>query len=154
MGVAMLKKLLDGIYRFGDWLQSPLLLVIRLYWGYKFMQSGYGKFQHIPDVIGFFQSIGIPFASLNAYMAASCELLFGGLFLLGLFARIASIPLFIVMATAYVTAHTESLITLFTKLDPSSFFEQAPFLFAYAALLVFAFGPGKLSLDHLISKRR
>ena len=35
-------------------LQSPLLLAVRLYWGWQFFQTGLGKLMHIPKVVGFF----------------------------------------------------------------------------------------------------
>lgn len=147
----MLKKLCDGAKCVGQFLQSPLLLVIRLYWGYQFVLAGYGKFQHLSDVAGFFQTLGIPMPYLNALFAASAEFACGALLLVGLFSRIVSIPLFFVMLVAYATAHTDSLVTLFTKFDPDPFFHEGPFLFAYAALLVFCFGPGKISLDYLVT---
>ena len=55
-------------------LQSPLLLAVRLYWGWQFFQTGLGKLMHIPKVMGFFTSLGIPFPAFNAYFVGSLEL--------------------------------------------------------------------------------
>ena len=38
-------------------LQSPFLLLIRVYWGWLFLQSGIGKFGHIDKVVAFFTEI-------------------------------------------------------------------------------------------------
>ena len=37
-------------------LQSPLLLVIRLYWGISFAQTGWGKLTHLDRTASFFAS--------------------------------------------------------------------------------------------------
>ena len=44
----------------GRFLQSPLLLVIRVYWGWQFFLTGKGKLEHLPRTTAFFQSLGIP----------------------------------------------------------------------------------------------
>ena len=44
-------------------LQSPLLLAVRLYWGWQFVQTGWGKMHNIVEITGFFASLNIPFPS-------------------------------------------------------------------------------------------
>src|SRR5712672_934994 len=117
-----------------DSLQSPFLLVIRVYWGWLFLQSGIGKFGHIDKVVSFFTDLGIPAPTLNAYFNASLETIGGILLILGLAARLISVPLLINMIVAYITAD--------------------PFPFLLVSLLILIFGPGKLSLDHLIAVYR
>ncbi len=41
-------------------LQSPLLLFVRVYWGWQFMVDGWGKLTHLPKVIEYFGSLGLP----------------------------------------------------------------------------------------------
>jgi putative oxidoreductase len=41
-------------------LQSPFLLLIRVYWGWLFLQSGIGKFGHIDKVVAFFTTLAFP----------------------------------------------------------------------------------------------
>ena len=41
-------------------LHSPLLLAIRLYWGWQSMQDGYGKLTHLGRVTQFFTSLNLP----------------------------------------------------------------------------------------------
>jgi putative oxidoreductase len=59
---AIYDRFVNGV----SYLQSPLLLAIRMYWGWQFYQTGLGKLQNIPKVVDFFTSLGIPFPTLNA----------------------------------------------------------------------------------------
>ncbi len=128
-------------------LQCPLLLVIRLYWGWGFAQAGWGKLMNLDRTAGFFGSLNIPLPKLNAILAGATECAGGVLLALGLFARPVSVPLIFTMGVAYATAHKEELGAIFK--DTDKFLEAPPFLFLFAALIVLAFGPGKLSLDAL-----
>ena len=131
-------------------LQSVFLLIIRLYWGWQFFQTGMGKLENITKITSFFQSLGIPFPTLNAYLAGSTEC-FGGLcLLLGLGSRLITIPLIFTMIVAYATAEREALFSIFT--DPDKFTGADPFLFMMAAVIVFLFGPGFISVDRLLKK--
>jgi putative oxidoreductase len=132
-------------------LQSALLLGVRLYWGWQFFLSGKGKLSRLPDIAEFFGSLGIPFPMLNATLAGVTEC-FGGLLLLaGLASRLTAIPLIFTMIVAYSTADKEAAQAIFS--DPDKFVTAAPFLFLFASLLVLVFGPGKVSLDHLLARR-
>lgn len=134
------------------YLRDIILLIIRAHWGYAFFLAGLGKFRNFERTAKFFDSLGIPLPELNAYLAAGTEM-FGGLFLLlGLGSRLVPLPLIFTMAVAYGTAHTKELSALLSYPDSDAFFEAAPFLFLFAALLVFAFGPGRFSLDHALTK--
>ena len=132
------------------WLQSPLLLVIRLYWGWQFAQTGWGKLTHLDRTAGFFDSLGIPLPKANAVLAGGTECVGGALLALGLCARPAAVPLVFTMGVAYATADRDALRAITT--DPDQFVTAAPFLFLLAALLVLAFGPGRLSLDALMGR--
>lgn len=125
-------------------LQHPLLLIIRLYWGWSFFQAGWGKLSHIDKVIESFVSMGLP--AFNAYLVASFETVGGLLLILGLLSRFIAIPLVVIMIVALCTAHAEATFNLLN--DPQTFFEQEAFLHLYASLLVMIFGAGKWSLDH------
>src|SRR5579864_461620 len=85
-------------------LQSPLLLAVRLYWGWQFFQTGYGKLMHISKVVAFFTTLGIPFPTFNAYFVSSLECVGGALLILGLGSRIIALPLTIDMLVAYIAA--------------------------------------------------
>jgi len=132
-------------------LQSPLLLAMRLYWGWQFFQTGKGKLMNLDKVTGFFQSLHIPHPHLNAIMAG-CTECFGGLFLLlGLGSRVLTIPLIVTMCVAYLTADPDRVKAIFS--DPDKFVTADEFLFLLTTVIVLIFGPGKFSLDWLIAKR-
>jgi putative oxidoreductase len=132
-------------------LQAPLLLIIRLYWGLSFAQTGWGKLSHLDKTAEFFASIDIPLPKLNALAAGSTECLGGLLLALGLFARPVAVPLIFTMIVAYATADREALHAVFS--EPDKFVTAAPFLFLLAALVVLVFGPGRLSLDALAFRK-
>ena len=137
--------------KLGHILQAPLLLVIRLYWGWSFAQTGWGKLMNLERTTNFFASLNLPVPKLNAIVAGSTECIGGVLLALGLFTRFASPALIFVMVVAYLTADREALLAITS--DADKFTEAAPFLFLFAALIVFAFGPGKLSFDALVRKK-
>src|SRR6201988_4926373 len=73
-------------------LQSPFLLAVRLYWGWQFMQTGWGKLTDIGKVANFFSTLGIPAPMLNAYFVSALEFGGGLLLLLGLGSRLLFAP--------------------------------------------------------------
>ncbi|HIP19441.1 MAG TPA: DoxX family protein, partial [Sulfurovum sp.] len=68
--------------------QSLSLLLARFAVAYGFYDPAMQKWSDIGSVATWFDSIGIPFPTLNAYMAASTELLGVILLTLGLFTRL------------------------------------------------------------------
>lgn len=148
-------RLIDSVYslltKATSGLRSPFLLAVRLYWGWQFMQTGWGKLHNISDVTAFFTSLGIPMAHANAIMVANLEF-FGGLFLiLGFASRLNGLVLTGNMAVAYLTADRDALRAIFS--DPSTFYKADPYPFLFAALLMLIFGAGYFSLDELIARR-
>lgn len=132
-------------------IQSPFLLLVRLYWGWQFMQTGWGKVNNLGKVTDFFTSLGIPAPGLNAHFIAGLELIGGVLLILGLASRLIALPLTIDMLVAYLIADREALFSVIS--DPDKFYAAAPFTFLVASLIVLAFGPGKLSIDAWIGAR-
>ena len=152
MNLSSAYQKLDGLLAtLGGFLQPVLLLLIRLWWGWSFFLTGKGKLLNLDKTAGFFTDLGIPMPKLNAIVAGSTEC-FGGLLLLaGLFSRVVSVPLIFTMLVAYATADQEALHAIVS--DPDKFTGATPFLFLLACLIVFAFGPGRLSLDALLFKK-
>ena len=146
-----LRSLLAKLDAVASFFQSPLLLVIRLYWGISFARTGWGKLMNLDRTTGYFESLHIPMPKLNAIMAGSTECFGGLLLLLGLGSRLVSVPLMFTMIVAYATADKEALQAIFS--DPDKFTGAAPVLFLLASVIVFAFGPGKISLDAALSKK-
>ena len=133
-----------------NFLQSPFLLFVRLYWGWQFVQTGWGKLQDISKPIDFFTQLGIPFPAFNAWFVSLLEIGGGILLILGLASRLISIPLVIDMIVAYVAADREALKSIFS--DPDKFMAAAPFNFLFASLVILWFGPGPISVDYLIGR--
>lgn len=134
-----------------DGLQAPLLLVMRLYWGIGFVLAGKGKLLNIERTAGFFADLGIPLAKFSAVLVGSVECFGGLLLVLGLFSRIAAMPLTATMIVAFATVHKASLAVLFQHPDVA--LKEDPFLFLLACLVILAFGAGKISIDSLLKKK-
>jgi putative oxidoreductase len=75
----------------GSYAQSPLLLLIRLYWGWQFMQDGWGKLTHLERVTQFFTSLSLPAPGATALFVALVELIGGALFTFGVATRLVSL---------------------------------------------------------------
>jgi putative oxidoreductase len=131
-----------------DYLRSPFLLAVRLYWGWQLIQSGWGKLHNLEKVTEFFTSLNLPMPGQMAVFI-SCVEFFGGIFLaLGLLSRLTALALTINMIMAYVTADREALRSIFS--DPDKFYAAAPYTFLIASLIILIFGPGKLCLDTVL----
>lgn len=154
--VSSLIKRIEALYAWfrktATSLQSPLLLAIRLYWGWQFFQTGWGKLTHMSKTVDFFTSLGIPAPSLNAHFVALLEVGGGILLILGLASRLIALPLTIDMIVAYITADREALASIIS--DPDKFVKADPFAFLFASLVILAFGPGWFSIDTLIKRYR
>lgn len=144
------KTFYRGLVDFSSALQSLLLLSMRLFWGYQLATGGWSKLHTISEVAVFFAKLGIPLPLFNAYFVGGLETICGLLLLLGLATRLAALPVMAIMAVAFMTAHVESLRTLVE--DPMNFVKQDPFTFFLCALILFVFGPGKISFDYFFEK--
>jgi putative oxidoreductase len=140
-------RLLDKLT---DYFQSPFLLAIRLYWGWQFTQSGWGKLHNIPRVTDFFTSLNIPFPHANAVLVSNLEFFGGILLILGLATKFTGLVLTGNMLVAYVTADREALGSIFS--DPGKFYAADPYTFLFTSLIVLIFGAGLFSLDAAIKK--
>src|ERR1700730_4267377 len=152
----MIKQTIEKYYALliaaSSQLQSPFLLAVRLYWGWQFMQTGWGKLTDIGKVVQFFTDLGIPAPALNAYFISALEFGGGMLLILGIGSRLIALPLAVDMIVAYITADREALFSIFS--NPDKFTAAAPYTFLVASLIVLIFGPGKFSLDALLAARR
>ena len=108
--MTLISKIHALLARSGSFLQCPLLLVIRLYWGWQFFLTGKGKLMHLDKTANFFASLNIPMPKLNAIIASCTECSCGLLLLLGLFSRFASLALICVMCVALWTADHDAVV--------------------------------------------
>lgn len=134
-------------------LQSPLLLAIRLYWGWQFAQDGWGKLTHLAKVTEFFASLGLPAPWLAALLVAMVEFCGGILLALGLASRLVSLVLFVNMTMAYLSVPDDktNFFHIFSK--PEDFYGASPFTYWFISLLILILGPGLFSVDWLIGRR-
>jgi len=144
----LLRRGYDLLIRIFSSLQSVFLLAVRLYWGWQFAETGWGKLHNIPHVIQFFTSLGIPAPAANAWFISLLEFVGGILLALGLGSRLLALLCVGDMLVAYITADREALMSFFSA--PDKFAGAAPFVFLVAWLIILIFGPGKISLDALL----
>lgn len=148
--MSLSKQLYQGLINAGTAFQDVLLLIIRLYWGYSFFSTGLGKLADVSTTVGFFETLNIPFPIANAYLVGTVECVGGLCLLLGFATRLAAIPLIATMLVALATAHKDALLDVWS--NPYGLINQTPFTYLLAALIVFAFGPGRISVDALIKR--
>ena len=131
--------------------QSPVLLALRLYWGWQFFGDGKGKLLHLKNIADYFGQLQIPFPYFNACLASATECVGGLLLLAGLGSRLVALPLMFTMIIAFLTAEIDKVKHIFS--DPDKFVAADPFLYLLASVIILVFGPGVFSLDWLIARR-
>ena len=132
--------------------QSVMLLAVRLYRGFQFAQTGWGKLHDLVKITGFFASLNIPFPSFTASFVSTLEFVGGEvLLMLGLFSHPIALLLACNMLVAYWTADREALSAIFS--DPGKFYAADPYTFLFASLMVLIFGAGFFAVDTLVAKR-
>jgi putative oxidoreductase len=134
-------------------LQSPLLLAIRLYWGWQFAQDGWGKLTHLDRVAQFFASLNLPAPGATALAVATIE--FGGGLLLafGIGSRVVSLVLFVNMTVAYLSVPDDRINFSHILSNPGDFYGASPYTYWFAALLILILGPGLFAVDTLLRRR-
>ncbi len=142
----MLRYFYHELVKLFNRLRSVALLMARLAIAYGFYEPAMMKWSNMSGTIDWFASIGIPFPTLNAYMAATTEITGVVLLTLGLFTRLISIPMIVVMIVAIVTVH---LPHGFSAGDNGF---EIPLYYILFLLIFISHGAGKVSLDYLIFK--
>ncbi len=140
-------KLFNTFSGIGNKLQDIALLALRLVLAYGFYEPAMKKVKDVNAIGQWFDSLGIPLPKLNAYLATGTELAGFVLLALGLFTRIISVPLMIVMGVAIFTVHAKNGFAA----GENGF--EIPLYYLLMLLTLFAFGPGKISLDNLLGKK-
>ena len=126
-----------------EYFQSIVLLIARLIIAYGFYEPAMSKWNDIDSVAQWFGSMGIPFPTVNAYMAAGTEILGVGLLVLGLFTRLISLPLIIIMIVAIFTVHIDNGFSAATN----GF--EIPLYYMIFLMIFVTQGAGKFSLDNI-----
>jgi putative oxidoreductase len=121
-------------------------LLMRLFVGYFFFETGWGKVHNLGGMAERFAGWGIPAPAFSAALSGYTELVGGALVLAGLFTRLASVPMVINMLVALLVVKMKKVAGIddFVELDEP--------LYALSFLWLVFSGPGKASLDHLLSR--
>jgi putative oxidoreductase len=143
---------MQSLVRIGNSVASMLTwfppLLARLTVGLVFVWSGWGKLHNMDKIIEAFRGWGFPAPQIQAPFAATNELVFGALLVVGLFTRFAAIPLMIIMVVAL----------MMVDYDPAKAAEEGTFnylfgLFQYLYIVILmwlaVYGPGAISLDRI-----
>jgi putative oxidoreductase len=124
------------------------MLILRVFLGGMIFAHGLRKVVHggkLTGTAGWFESIGMRFGRLNAFMAATTEMGVGVLLVGGFLTPLAAAGLVALMTVAIVTVHRFNGFWVFTK---GQGVEYCASVIA-SALVVGTFGGGKYSLDYL-----
>ena len=143
-----IKKVYLEFTRLSEYFKSISLLLARVLVAYGFYEPAMNKWEDIGSVAQWFGSLGIPFPLLNAYMAASMEIMGVILLILGLFTRLISIPLIIIMIVAIFAVH---LPNGFSAGDNGF---EIPLYYMIFLLTFVSHGAGKFSLDRFFFGER
>lgn len=150
--VSWARRAYNGFQHVSASLQSPFLLLVRLYWGWQFADTGWGKLHNLAHVTGFFASLHIPAPGPTAFFVSLLEFAGGILLIAGLGTRVIGFLLAVDMLVAYLTTDLSALATILT--NPDNFYGDAAYTFLIASLIVWIFGAGRFSVDYWIYRRR
>ncbi len=109
-----------------------------------FFVTGWAKIHDLDGMAARFTDWGIPFPAFSAALSGYTELLGGALIVVGLFTRLAAIPLAINMIVAVATVNIKRVS------DLDEFVELSEPLYALVFLWLVFTGPGRISLDALL----
>ena len=120
------------------------ILILRLTFGGLFVYHGYSKVIAFNDILPHFEDIIGIGPKLSFILLIFAELVCGFLVAIGLFTRLAVVPIFIAMVVAYFIAHAKHGFNE----------KELAFIFLVLCVAVFVAGSGKYSVDKLIQKDR
>jgi putative oxidoreductase len=114
-------------------LLSVELMVVH---GLKKISIGATEAEHVPNPLHFPDAF-------NQAFAITANLIFPVFIILGLFTRLAILPVIAVTLTGYFVVHWhDSLLQ-----------KDTPFMYSLSYLLLLVLGPGKYSVDYLLHKK-
>ncbi len=122
------------------------LLTMRLVLAYGFYGPAMMKWNNMDGIVDWFRSMGIPFPVVNAYLSATTELLGVILLVLGLFTRLITIPLMVVMVVAIFTVH------LSNGFEAGNNGFEIPLYYLIMLFTLMVYGSGRFSIDNIIQR--
>lgn len=119
-------------------------LFLRLSFGVLFIRFGYLKLVSFNEIISIFPDPIQIGSKLSLILVIFAEFFCGFLVTIGLFTRLAVIPIFITMSVVFFIVHSKQ-----------PFDEKAlPFVFWLLSMVIFLLGGGKFSLDRICFKQK
>jgi len=124
-------------------------ILVRMTVGLIFLTEGIQKFI-FPEILGTgrFLTIGFTNPAFWAYFTGTCEIISGSLIILGLLTRLASIPLMVIMITAFIT--TKIPILVHKGFWPWAHEYRTDFAMTLLLIYLIIYGAGGWSLDSRI----
>ena len=142
----LIAKPAASLLRIADSIQWAGPLLLRVFFGYFWLETGLAKLQNIDAFSTRFMHWGIPFPTFSAALSGATDLVGGALLMVGLFTRLAVIPMTINMVVAILVVVIKNVSGLdeFVELD------EVLYILIFFWLMVA--GPGKASLDTLVRR--
>ena len=126
--------------------QNAAALVGRILLAWLFIKSGFGKLTGLEGTVGYIASKGLPLPQVGAAIAVLVELGAGLLLAIGFKARWSALVIGIFTIAAAVLFHDYWNADAASKMAQSiNFWKNISF--TGGLLMVFAFGPGRYSVD-------
>jgi putative oxidoreductase len=138
--------LVNALLTAAGWIQWLPPLLIRIFVGYLFFESGLPKIENVARFASVFAGWGIPHPYFSVLLAGYTEVIGGALLIAGFATRIACIPLIVDMAVATATVQIKqaSGFAGFVALDDP--------LYMLSFFWLMVSGPGLVSIDYLIKR--
>jgi len=114
-----------------------LSLQIIVVHGFKKVGINVAEPEKIPNPLHFPEAF-------NHAFAVSANLFFPSLVILGLFTRIAILPILAVTLTGYFVLHWNDALLV----------KDTPFMYSLSYLLILVLGPGRYSVDYFFERKR
>jgi putative oxidoreductase len=139
-------KMLNNIINYLKKLKDLPPLLFRIVLAYGFYGTAMMKLKNFNGIVEWFSGMGMPLPKLNAFLATGTETAGFVLIFLGLATRLISIPLMVVMIVAITTVH------LGNGFEAGNNGFEIPIYYLLMLFSLLITGPGKISLDALITK--
>jgi len=121
-------------------------LFFRIILAYGFYEPAMMKLKNFNGIVEWFSGMGMPLPKLNAILVTGTETAGFVLLFLGLATRLISIPLMVVMIVAVTTVH------LGNGFEAGNNGFEIPIYYLLMLFSLLVTGPGKISIDSLITK--
>src|ERR1700737_3068707 len=120
--------------------------MMRIYFGYFWAETGWGKIHNLDAFTQRFIGWGISYPHLSPALSGYTEWVGGILLMLGLFTRFVSIPLMFNMFVAIMKVKINKVSGI------DDFVEMDEALYMFILFWLMMAGPGRVSVDHLIRR--